>query len=307
MTEFPALRDALVRAGRRRRRRRLTLGAAVPAFAAAAAAVTLFALPARTPDPEQAAPAPRDRFEQIFRRPRVAADALPAELGVTGVEDRARSRLISRRGKVAFYAVPTVVRGSDWLCLIAVDPGRGNEAACGQLAKMLSEEIAPGVVFKGWFGFLFRDGTRDVRLTFADGRRLPAPIHSNLASGIGDGPIEITSWTGPSGRRHIVSTVNAALFQRPASCPRALDPLPPDAEAAARRAALLAVDHTYAEVVEADVTAVKRGGGPCGRAISDRTIEVGVHLTQRGSASLSQGRLLVGMVDGDMQVYCVVD
>ncbi len=50
MTEFPALREALVAAAARRRRRRVLTGAAVPAFAVGAAVVALVALPRSTPD-----------------------------------------------------------------------------------------------------------------------------------------------------------------------------------------------------------------------------------------------------------------
>ncbi len=106
------------------------------------------------------------------------------------------------------------------------------------------------------------------------------------------------------GERRIIPDREARAYSAPQGCP-ALGALPADAEASARRAALLAVDRIY-PVVEADVTAVTRGGGTCHPA---STLTVSLHLTpydNRKSDSLSQGRVLVGMVDGHMQVFDVM-
>jgi hypothetical protein len=52
---------------------------------------------------------------------------------------------------------------------------------------------------------------------------------------------------------------------------------------------------------------VKRASGtPCAAAVTHRTLEVDLRLNRQGarkSASLAQGRLLVGVVGGDLQVY----
>ena len=52
------------------------------------------------------------------------------------------------------------------------------------------------------------------------------------------------------------------------------------------------------------------GPGLCTRDVTDRSLLVELHLTpfdasQRNSASLTQGRLLVGMVHGRMTVWMV--
>ena len=117
-------------------------------------------------------------------------------------------------------------------------------------------------------------------------------------------PIIITSWTDAAGVRRIIPDHDPRAYLPPRGCP-ALGPLPANAEASARRTALLAVDRIY-PVIEADVTAVTRGGGTCHPA---RTLTVSLHLTpltHRNSDSLSQGRVLVGMVDGHMQVFEVM-
>ena len=92
--------------------------------------------------------------------------------------------------------------------------------------------------------------------------------------------------------------------------PEALDPLPPDARAKGDRAALIAVDRcTRASDVATVVYASPREPGRrARRAITARTIEVTLRLVprdpkQRKSASLSQGRLLVGMQDGALRVF----
>jgi hypothetical protein len=208
-------------------------------------------------------------------------------------------------GNARYYAVPTVVRDAPWLCLVAVlPPHAGGASACGHLAKMLRGEIAPGTVADGQFAFLVPDGTRDVRVTLADGRRVAPPVRANAAIGTATSQIAITSWTGALGARHIVADEFSAT-RLPSGCPR-LDPLPADASRAAGRAARLAVDQIYNGVIEADVTAVTRGGGTCDPG---RTLTVALHLTprtNRSSASLSQGRLLVGVVDGHLKVYDVM-
>ncbi len=104
--------------------------------------------------------------------------------------------------------------------------------------------------------------------------------------------------------------LDARGWTPPERCP-ALEPLPPDADAAARRAGLLAVDRIYPWIQEASVTGVSPvGPGLCTRDATDRSLLVELHLTpfdasQRNSASLTQGRLLVGMLHGRMTVWMV--
>ena len=119
MTEFPALRDALVRAALRRRRRRRAIGAAVPAVAACVGAIALLALPGTPEDRERVARPPAGVLERnyaAFRRPRTAADVLPGAAA-------SRSRLIARDGEVRLFAVPSA--DGRTICLTSVPGGRG--------------------------------------------------------------------------------------------------------------------------------------------------------------------------------------
>ena len=82
---------------------------------------------------------------------------------------------------------------------------------------------------------------------------------------------------------------------------------------AAARAALIAVDRTYLGAASATVTRVggPPNGTPCTAAVSQRTLQVDLELVPsdpnaRKSASMTQGRLLVGMVRGHLEVYYVM-
>jgi hypothetical protein len=273
------------------------------------ATITFVSLPGPGPEREEATPAPRSALEQrysVFRRPQRPEDVMPAGPREQNAMDPAQTRLVARDGSSRFYAGPT--RDGRSLCTITVSGG-GYGGGCGPISA-LRDDIAQG----GWMGttyaLLFQDGVRDVRLLLQDGTREAPRVHDNglLASS----PIGYTgvSWTSASDTRYVNRIKPPARGAGPPStCPASLDPLPPDAASRARRVALLAVDELYPGIAEATVTQVQREPGtPCGRAITARTLEVGLHLVPRDlrqskSDSLSQGRLLVGMQEGALRVF----
>jgi hypothetical protein len=309
MTEFPALRDALVGAATRRRRRRRLATASVPLLAACAAAVTFVSLPGPGREREEATPKPRTALEQlygVFRRPQRPDDVMPAGPRNQNAMDPKQTRLVARDGSIRFYAGPT--RDGRELCTITAS-GAGYGGGCGPISA-LRDDVAQG----GWMGtvyaLLFQDGVRDVRLLRQDGRREAPRVPENGL--LARSPIGYTgvSWTSSSDRRYVNRIKPPEHSPRPPStCPASLDPLPPKAADRARDVALLAVDELYPGVRESTVTDVQREPGtPCGREITARTLEVSLHLVPtdpklRKSASLSQGRLLVGMQNGALRVF----
>jgi len=309
MTEFPALRDALVRAGLRRRRRRRRLLVGVPAFAACASAVVVLALPGPAPDRERVADPPRGPLEAAFgafRRERTPADELPAGMVPPGRADRAASRLVARDGDVRIYAVPTVLRGKASLCLMRID----GSARCSAVADAVREGTPIGGMSAKYFEILLRDGTRDIRATLADGKRLAPAMQGGALLVRTTSRLAVLSWTGASGERHVLRTAFAPKTTTPpTSCPAALDPLPRAENAQAERAALLIVDRLYPHAASAAVTGSARPlGTPCPDAVTERSMEVRLSLVPhdraaRRSARLSQGRVLVGNIDGRMTVF----
>jgi hypothetical protein len=308
MTEFPALRESLLRAAARRRRRRLTVRAAVPAFAVGAAAVALFVVPGGAGDRERevATPPARTPLEEafaIFRRPATAADR-PSSVKIDpktgaiipdGTAGFDTSRLLGVVGERRVYAMAGTRRGVETVCL--VEPGRGS--ACSPLAGGTPiSSFGTGV-----YAQLFRDGTRDVRLTLQDGSRL-APRLRDGGLVVAAKHVGIVSWTAADGVRHVSRNIWAPQPPAPPeTCPRALRATPTRAQAA--RAAMLAVQDLYPAARSARVTAV---GPPaeafCSSAVTARTLQVDLRLdTGRKRDSLAQGRLLVGNVGGHVQVY----
>lgn len=307
MTEFPALRDALVGAATRRRRRRRWLSAAAPALAVAAAAMAVLALP-REDERELAAPAARDALEQafaVFRRPATKSDRLPDDLRSREPLERGRARFLGQIGPIRMFAVPA----NGQLCLIAYRHRRASTVSCLPDERATAETSLPVVRNRDWYAVLVPDTTRDVRFVGRDGSQGAGSIRDNALLALAPDGIGGLSWTGASGTRYIRRSTAPPQVTIPVACPRRLDPLPADAAARASRAALIAVDRLYPQAMRAEVTgATVAPGTPCSRAISQRSVEVELALVprdpgQRSSASLSQGRLLVGMRDGSMRVY----
>ena len=158
---------------------------------------------------------------------------------------------------------------------------------------------------------ILADGLHDVRVTLSDGRVSAPRLHDNAV--IAEFPdVANASWTSPDGARHIQIFQLLAPGTLPPveGCP-SLGPLPADAEAQARAVALRSVATLYQGVIEASaVSAGRPPGTPCRASAAARSIAVGLSLVQadpaaRKSASLSQGRLLLGMVNGRMAVWSV--
>jgi hypothetical protein len=318
MTEFPALRDALVDAGRRRRRRRRRVFAVAPTLVGAAAIAVFVALPTsapeheRTADPSPTARPSSDAVDQafgVFRRPQVPADVVPAGALRSDV-DRARSRLVGRSGRVRVYAVPAVRGGKPELCLVQAGLP-ATTASCAPLSgRAIGEDFASGLGTGDLFALLLPDGTRDVVLTRLDGTTTRPLLRDNGVVVRDAAKIGMASWTGASGTRYTKRNEFAPQATAPPrTCPSKLDPLPADAVDRAANVAMIAAGGLYPYADEAKVAGTARPAGtPCSQAITARSIEVTLHLTPRSatartSASLSQGRLLLGMLGGQMTVY----
>jgi hypothetical protein len=122
----------------------------------------------------------------------------------------------------------------------------------------------------------------------------------------------VASWTSASGVRHISRNEWApkagGFF---AQCPKALDPFSQGQLEPAMQVALLAAEDLYPGAVAVVPTHASGplSEGPCGPAIARSSYAVDLKLTPRThkrSDSLSQGRVLVGSVNGHLQVYYVM-
>ena len=313
MSEFPALRDALVAAGMRRRRRRRAIGAALPTLAVAAAAAAFVAFPHRPPDHEQAAPRPLSPLEQmfgVFRRPQRPEDRLPEKRTDQFSIDPAGSRQVGGSDS-GFFVAPTLDGRS--LCAM-LESGGGYGGGCSRIA-----DLRPDAALGPWMGsvyaLLFRDGVRDVRLLREDGRRDAPRVIENGVVARSDHEFSGVSWTSASGTTRYVNRVGPAPKRGtdPSSCPQALDPLPRDGIERAIRAALIDVDQLYPRATSARVMSAAegpRGLSPCPAAVTARAVVVGLRLLPKragGDAGRPHGRLLAGMQNGAMRVFYLLD
>lgn len=314
MSEFPALRQALVAAAARRRRRRLLTGAAVPALAVGAVVVALVSLPHAAPEREVVARPPADALEQaftVFRRAQRPSDVLPAGKAVPGTIDSKRTRFLAQGGPRRFFAAPSTIQGVPSLCLVAVRRKVAVAAGCGPVSSVVKEDTPLSITVGDVTGVFLPDGSSDLRFIY-DEAVGSVSAHSGLSMALSPGAqLAGTSWTGASGTRYIRYSRPVSPPPRPADvCPKRLESLPGDAVARARRAALIAVDQRYPEATEATVTQAnvvridpKTGDimdRPCTGSVGERSIEVSLRFVPR---SLPDGRLLLGMQDGFMRVY----
>jgi hypothetical protein len=315
MSEFPALRDALVAAGKRRRRRRRAVAAGIPTLAVAAAAVAFISLPSAPPEREEAAPPPaprHDALEQafsLFRRPQVPSD-LPTDAVLRGEFERARSRLVARLGRVRVFAVPATMHGKRQLCAIEVGPS-SNAAGCAPLPSgPIPADFTPGLATGKVFALILPDGTHDVVLTHYDGSKVRPPVRENGVVVSGREAVGAAAWTSASGTRYTMRNEFApAAAAPPKTCPSHLDPLPADAVERAIGVALTKASDLYPFSDEATVKrAVRAKTTPCGPAVAGRAIVVSLDLLPRSLAvrereGPSRHRLLVGFEKGAPRVF----
>jgi hypothetical protein len=160
----------------------------------------------------------------------------------------------------------------------------------------------------GW-GMVWRilpDDAIDARITSLGGDQVAPPVRDNALLVAKPRLYASIGWT--RGRTRYVRQEATLYGPRPGSCPR-LDALPADWRAGAARIALRSVDQAYNGLVRATVTSIARATGtPCPGGDPARSVLVSLHLVTasraaRSSASLSEGRLLLGMVRGRMTVY----
>ena len=295
MTEFPGLRDALVRAAARRRRRRRAAAATVPVLAVGAVAVTLLALSREPPERERVAE-PGATLEQafaVFRRPQRPSDRPPSTAMVPGEVDRERTRELDE----GLYAVPTETHAGPSLCLVLF-AGRGTPTACAPVERAVDEATPLILAADGLTAVLVRDGTRDVRF-FTEQSQGFGPVVDNAITHSSPAVRPGVSWTGASGTRY-VHRPDALRGAKPwpLSCPRTVESLPPAALDRARREALIAVDQLYPRAVRATVEDTGPAGDtPCGEL---ETVAVTLRLTAADRSW--RGQVLVGSQAGRMRV-----
>jgi hypothetical protein len=315
MSEIPALRDALVDAAARRARRRRRIAFRLVAWSAAAtaaaAAIVLAVTAPRDREVPAATPTPPGQLERgfaAFRRPATAADALPAD--VTGYRD-VDSRLVrdADGSRIWLFAATQSGRPARLFCAAVRGAGGDGSVCTGggpvPLVSQIGRRDGPDGVL-----FVLPDGSGDPQV-LTRGSVVEPEVHDNVALAGQPESIVSASYTDTSGVRRISRWRDLhANGWTPQGCP-ALDPLPADAEAQARRATLLAVSRVYPWIQEASVTGVSPAGpGLCTREVTDRSLAVSLRIlpfdaSQRKSASLTQGRLLVGMQGGRMSVWRV--
>ena len=307
--EFPALQQALVAAARRRIRRRRTFQVALPALVAAAAAATVIvSLPQAPPEPEHVAVAPKDvlaRSFAAFRRPRTAADALAPVPQYPRSTCRGRGWSRGPGTRACTWCPRRSPSASAW------SRGREHRRDCTSRSRAVGETSPLAISLDGWQAMFMPDGTRDVRITDTKGKVREVALHDNaalLARGAVHRARRLDRGFGKT--PHPAPGDHQAARATPQGCP-ALQPLPADAIAQARHVALLAVDQLYPAIREATIgSAARATGTPCSAAITRQSIAVSLRLITvdpkyRRSASLSQGRLLLGMVGGRMTVYAL--
>jgi hypothetical protein len=315
--QFPELQDALVDAAHRRRaprRARRLVRAAVPVAAAAAALAAVF-WAAGAPDDEQpvqpaATPNALESTLAVFRRPATSADALPRGVVSTSQSPRLdpeRVRLVFERGERRGYVVAATIDGRPNTCLYVFRGEQEEGASCGDVTPrgpgsvMYSVSAPPLAV-----AAVAADGVDELELRFPDGSRERHRFADNgLYVPLDEAPVA-ASWIDPDGRTQQNEFPVIEADPPGASTCAALDPLPPDAEARAREAALAAAPRLYPGTRDPrveDVRSAPADAGGCGEQTRDRALVVALRLDPGiESASLSQGRLLVGQVGGRMVV-----
>jgi hypothetical protein len=306
VSEFPALRDALVAAGLRRRRRRRAAGAAIPALAVTVAAVAAFALsgPAPQQEREETARQPRDPLEQayaVFRRPQTARDVMPSRGLVADRVDRSRSRLLARVGERKLYAVPATLHGKAQVCLTIVE-SRHAGSSCVPESQATEGN---GVSSSSDYALLLPDGAHDLRVNFANGSRTAPKIENNAVLGVDKG-FAGASWTDREGVRHMSPNEFAVKRPAPRFCPKALETRVGDAFAAASRAALIEADQLYPNARTARVVVYGEGPrklAPCPESVLAQAVVVGVRLDDEKRSR----RLLLGKLAGSWRVFYKLD
>lgn len=297
MSEIPALRDALVRAGMRRRRRRRAVGAAVPTFAAVAAAVFL------------AAPHERDRERvvapsastlavdfSVFGRAQTADDRSGPDALAWRIRDVDVDPALTRHVGGDLFALGT--RTGDGVCLTTPDGDElTGECASVDQASSLHSPLWLGT--ESSLAVLVPNGTRDATAAYADGSRVQIPVSDNAIVAPLPERIVALSWTTPRDVRRVLRLTRSSLARVTRGC-QGLGPLPDDAEVRAARVALNEVDLLHPSATTATIRAT--GLAPESLCPGPRR---SVEVTLRTDATPRELRVLVGVLDGRLQPYRV--
>ncbi|MDA0172050.1 hypothetical protein OJ998_23310 [Solirubrobacter taibaiensis] len=295
MSEFPALKDALVRAAARRRRRRRTVGAAVPAFAIAAAAF-VFAFASSTPPEQERVASPLSQRFSVFARPQTDADrALPERLaraGTGGTIDLA----LTRRVADGAYVLATR-EGS--VCIVMPERGNQIKVSCGPVARAAAGDAPVMTGTAKQTVRLVADGTRDVIVAYGDGSRSEVPVRDNVIVVRDPDNVRVVSWTDAAGVRHVARRASRSnLLLLLDDCRRPIEPLPADGVAQATREALLNVDRIYPSAKRARVIGTQLAPPrSCPGSDPADTVAVRLRLDTRDIV------VLMGSIEGKLTPY----
>lgn len=212
MTRIPQLERDLVRAAdtRQRRTSRPVLHAAVAlsALAALVAAIGV-AIPPSDREVEVAAGPSADaslsEHFAVLRRPRTAADRLPAKLPKSGDADSSRARRVGSSSVLRIWLVP----GKKNVCVVTrFVSAKAGSTGCGLAAAAYNrgEVAAAGTIVGPWrwrphrlaFYAVVPDGVRSVRLV-REGRMLRQLAVRNNAVEARVGRATHAEWTGADG------------------------------------------------------------------------------------------------------------
>lgn len=296
MSEFPALREALVKAAARRRRRRRRVVVAAPAFAAVAAVAVLVTLAPGEPREREleAARAPLTRAFSIFARPQTEADRTPdprlAPLLIGGEYDPALTRLVSE----GVYALG---RRDGGVCL-ALPDGEQVGVSCAPWQRAAARDVV-STRTRERRAWLVPDGVHDIRFNFTDGERLSAAAQNNVIVAASPDELLALSWTDAHGVRHIErpGTIRFAATRRcTGSFP--FDPPPAGAERLAARAAL--IDALYFDSTATTATVLDTEAAPptaCSDEVNQRLVQVRLQFDS------SRRQVFVGWVKGRPQTF----
>ena len=331
MTDFPDLQHALVDAARRRHDRRAwarRLGPLVPVTAAVAvAAAAAFFLIGRPADDERSA-APNAsralaRWYPVFRTPAGERDRLPLSgealerfaVGPGGAQlDVTNTRLAAEEGSQRVYLVAARMLGAEAICAALFRDGEETSTVCGEVdgprrvvGTVPADDGEPPTVFGA---VPSKVDTLTVVTSRGSYSSLPTQTNGVLMATERELPLYVMWGNTLAQEQSATLPLGTEDGPWPASdeCPR-LQPLPANADRAARRVVRTMARNSYLESLAIKVGPVmaQRGlGAPCGPAVAARTLSVPVAMRMDRSRRLDSMRyatVLVGQIDGRIAPY----
>jgi hypothetical protein len=235
----------------------------------------------------------------VFRRPRTAADRLPAAemLAPERVHPK-RARLVAKLGDRRVFMVPA---GRSSVCVIDFTGNFPEGSVCGPVAEAVDERNPIGQLGPNYVQYVFPDGVHDVRLTLGDGNPVRPKIRDNaILVKVSEAPYSLT-WLDASGDLH-GTLLDRTDLGRPV-CGE-LQRLPSDrVQNEARLAARVFFPQASHPQVVKVVPAGANAGG-CGPRTEGRVFLVELLLDpSTEGTSPSEGQLLVGQANGSRVIW----